>query len=192
MPAWWAIPLVVAGAVIVLIGAAAGWTATRAIAGQAPLSTVTVTTDRAPLVTHTDALGFAVGVPESWSQYRYQSADGGAGVRFVSSDGTEELSVQRGTSADAVLAGLTAEKLGVESVVAEPPTAVEGASPAVRQVTYRTTEASLTRSTWLRIVPAGADGSVWALRLTVPGDRTDGPSAGLFDVVAAGFVASGT
>ncbi|GEL26812.1 serine/threonine protein kinase [Pseudonocardia sulfidoxydans NBRC 16205] len=188
MPSWWAAPLVVAGAIVVLLGAAGGWAATRAIAGQSPMSTVTVTTDRAPMVSHVDPLGFSVEVPETWAQYRYDAA-GATGVRFVSPDGSEELSVQRGASADAVLGGLTADGLGVDTVSAEPAAPVAGTTAGVQQTVYRTTSGSQDRTTWLRIVP-GADG-VWELRLTVPGETAETTSADLFTAVARGFTVTG-
>jgi serine/threonine protein kinase len=188
MPAWWALPLVVAGALIVLLGAAGGWAVTRALAGQSPLSTVTVTTDRAPLVAHTDPLGFTVGVPETWAQFRYQAADGTA-VRFVSPDGSEELRVEHATDADAVVGALTAEQLGVDSVDATAAAPVRGAPAGVQQLTYRTATGPAQRTTWLRLVPV-ADG-VWVLRLTVPGDGAENVSADLFSTLARGFVASG-
>ena len=59
----------------------------------------------------------------------------------------------------------------------------------MQQTVYRTTQGSQERTTWLRIVPA-PDG-VWALRLTVPGDRAQSTSADLFATIAAGFTATG-
>ncbi|GAY10066.1 serine/threonine-protein kinase [Pseudonocardia sp. N23] len=188
MPSWWAAPLVVAGAIVVLLGAAGGWAATRSIAGQSPMSTVTVTTDRAPMVPHTDLLGFSVEVPETWAQYRYDAA-GTTGVRFVSPDGSEELSVQRGSTADAVLGGLTADGLGVDTVSADPAAPVAGTSAGVQQTVYRTTSGSQDRTTWLRIVP-GTDG-VWELRLSIPGDSAQTTSADLFTAIARGFTVTG-
>jgi serine/threonine protein kinase len=73
---WRAGALVVAGAAAVLAGATAGWTVTRALAGQAPLTTVTVTTDRAELREHVDPLGFTAAVPAGWAQFRHRAGDG--------------------------------------------------------------------------------------------------------------------
>jgi serine/threonine protein kinase len=188
MPSWWAAPLVVAGAIVVLLGAAGGWAATRAIAGQSPMSTVTVTTDRAPMVSHADPLGFSVDVPETWAQYRYDAA-GTTGVRFVSPDGSEELSVQRGASVDAALGRLTADGLGVDSVSVAPAAPAAGATAGAQQTVYRTTSGSLDRTTWLRIVPGA--GGVWELRLTVPGDTAEPRSADLFTAIARGFTVTG-
>ena len=54
---------------MVLTGAVGGWAATRAVAGQSPLTTVTVATER-PTRAHTDDLGFTSQVPENWTERR--------------------------------------------------------------------------------------------------------------------------
>nr|WP_239028978.1 serine/threonine-protein kinase [Pseudonocardia acidicola] len=187
-PGWWAAALVVAGALIVLLGAAGGWAVTRMLAGQSPLSTVTVTTDRASLIEHRDPLGFSVSVPDSWAQYRYEAQDG-TRVSFVSPDGSEELSVQRRGSAAEVLDALTTEKLGADTVAVDPVQPVAGAPAGVQQVGYRTTEGPLQRTTWLRLVPAG--NGVWAVGLTVPTGPAESTSADLFTALAGGFTPTG-
>ncbi|MHA6792842.1 protein kinase domain-containing protein [Pseudonocardia bannensis] len=188
VPGWWSVLLVVAGAVVLLLGTAGGWAVTRALSGQSPLTTVTVTTDRAELVRHTDPLGFTVGVPEAWTQYRYET-DGGTRVSFVSPDGTEEFSTQRFGSVDEVATGLTATGLGVDGVEFAPPDPKAAIRSGQQELSYRTEEGSLHRTTWLRVVPA-ADG-VWAVRLTVPADRSDSTSADLFTALATGFTPNG-
>ncbi|WP_308259154.1 serine/threonine-protein kinase [Pseudonocardia sp. H11422] len=184
VPGWWAALLVVAGAVVLLLGAAGGWAVTRALAGQSPLTTVTVTTDRAPLVQHSDSLGFTVGIPETWTQYRYE-ADGGTRVSFVSPDGTEEFSARRFGSVDEVATGLTAAGLGVDGVEFDPPEPAAALRSGLQEIGYRTEEGSLHRTSWLRVVPA-VDG-VWTVRLTVPTGRADSTSADLFSALATGF-----
>ena len=108
-------------------------------------------------------------------------------IRYA--DGSEELSVQRGASADAVLGGLTAEGLGVDTVSADPAAPVAGTTAGVQQTVYRTTSGSQDRTTWLRIVPGGE--GVWQLRLTVPGDTAEATSADLFTAIARGFTVTG-
>src|SRR6185312_917257 len=85
--------LVAAGAAVVLAGLAGGWAVTRAVAGQSPLTTVTVATDAAALRAHTDDLGFTAQVPQDWAERRDERS-----VSFVSPDGNEELTVARATS----------------------------------------------------------------------------------------------
>jgi hypothetical protein len=176
--------LVAAGAAVVLAGTAGGWTVTRALAGQSPLTTVTVTTERAELRQHVDPLGFRIGVPGRWAEYRFPSADGTEAVSFVSPDGSEELSVQRFPSAAAVGEALTPQRLGVDGVQVGPAAPAPGA-PGATQLTYRTVEGSLARTSWLRAVPAG-DGA-WTVRLTVPAGRAEDTAAGLFAVLAGSF-----
>ena len=86
--------LVAAGAAVVLAGLVGGWAATRAVAGQSPLTTVTVATEAAALRAHTDDLGFTAQVPQDWTERRDDRS-----VSFVSPDGSEELTVARAASA---------------------------------------------------------------------------------------------
>lgn len=184
---WAAVGIVLAGAAVVLAGAAGGWAGTRVLAGQSPLSTVT--TARTELRDHVDPLGFTARIPREWVEYRYDVADGPTAVSFVSPDDSAELTVQRTSSATAVTDGLTAELLGVNEVVAEPLAPLPDGSA---QLVYRTEEGSLRRTSWLRLVPAGSTGTasdgIWAVRLTVPGGRGEDTAAALFDVLTAAFV----
>ncbi|HVL82863.1 MAG TPA: serine/threonine-protein kinase [Pseudonocardia sp.] len=173
--------LVVAGAAAVLAGTVGGWTVTRLLAAQSPLTTATVTGPRAELVAHVDPLGFTTGVPLGWAPYRYEGLDGTRSVSFVSPDGTEELTLQRVASPEAAVRGLAAEELGVDTVEVTPGEPAAGGT----QLGYRTTEGPLRRTSWLRVVPT-ADGA-WTVRLTVPSDRAEGVSAELFDVLADRF-----
>jgi hypothetical protein len=165
---------VAAGAAVVLAGLLGGWAATRALSGQSPLTTVTVATDAVTLRAHTDDLGFTAQVPEAWAERRDDRS-----VSFVSPDGSEELTVARATSAEEVLAGLTAAALGTAELRSDPPQTLDGGAT---QVVYRTADDGVHRTGWLRVVPA-ADG-VLAVRLTAPGGSSESVSAQLFDVVA--------
>jgi eukaryotic-like serine/threonine-protein kinase len=169
------IGLVVTGAVVVLAGLAGGWAVTRAAAEQSPLTTITVATAGTDLRPHADELGFTARVPQDWAERRTEGA-----VSFVSPDGSEELSVTRAASADAVVGGLTAEALGTQDVRVGPRQPVPGSSGT--QLVYRTADDGLRRTGWLRMVPA-RDG-VLAVRLTAPGGSSEDISADLFDVVA--------
>ncbi|WP_308816939.1 hypothetical protein [Pseudonocardia alni] len=183
-----AVPLVLGGALIVLLGALTGFAGVRALAGQEPLSTVTVATDRSLRTTYPDPLGFTVPVPDGWTQFRSPAPDGSVVVRFVSPDGRQELSVRAATSAGAVTDALTPEALGVDPVEAGP---VEQLPDGSSQVALTTGSGSAQRSTLMRIIP-GRDqlGGVWVLQLTSPAGRAEDAVAGLFDAVASGFRAT--
>jgi hypothetical protein len=174
-----AVALVVAGALVVLLGTAAGWAITRLAGGQSPFGTITVTSAGTALVSHLDPLGFDADIPRGWTEFPYEESTGGPRTAaFVSPDGTEELAVHRAESRDAALAGIAREQLGVDLV--EPTPLVDD------RMTYRTDRAGQERATWLALVPADGD-AVWVVRLTVPGDRGEGPAEALFDVLMAGF-----
>lgn len=169
--------LVLAGTAIVLGGAVVGWTATRGVAGQSPMSTMTVTADGVDTVTHTDPLGFRVDAPEEWEVTR----DGPTLVSFVSPDGAEKLVVERATSAEAVTGGLPGV-LG-DGVVTPLVTTVPAPEGAVQYVHHGL------RTSWLRVLPA-ADG-VWVVRLTAPGGTTEPISQQLFERLAGSFTPVG-
>lgn len=181
------IPLVIGGALIVLLGAVGGYAGVRTIAGQEALSTVTVTTDRAHRVPQPDPLGFTVSVPDTWTQFRWDGGSGPTVVRYVSPDGSEELAVRSASSAREVTDGLTPRALGVDTAT----TASYGSPPAgTEQMVVRTGDGPQRRTMWLRIVPAG-DGSVWVVALTVPGDRSEPASSSLFEAIANDFRPTG-
>jgi hypothetical protein len=104
-------------------------------------------------------------------------------VSFVSPDGTEELTVQQVGSVTAATETVTAERLGADTVVVGSPEPVGEAT----QLVYRTTDGSLRRTSWLRVLPV--DHGAWTVRLTVPGERTEPVAAELFTVLADRFVA---
>ena len=114
-------------------------------------------------------------MPDDWAERRDDRS-----VSFVSPDGSEELTVARATSAEDVMAGLTAAALGTADLRPDPPQALDGGAT---QVVYRTADDGVHRTGWLRVVPV-ADGGVLAVRLTAPGGSSESVSARLFDVVA--------
>ncbi|QNG55568.1 serine/threonine protein kinase [Pseudonocardia petroleophila] len=177
-----AVALVVAGALVVLLGTAAGWAITRMVGGQSPFGTITVTSAGTALISHLDPLGFDADVPVGWTQFAHETVDGARSASFVSPDGTEEFTVERAESRDAALAGLTTDVLGVESLEQTP--------LLDDRLTYRTERHGQERATWLALVPADGD-AVWVARLTVPGNRGEGTTEALFDVLMDGFATAG-
>ena len=162
--------LVAAGAAVVLAGLAGGWAVTRAVAGQSPLTTVTVATDAAALRAHTDDLGFTAQVPQDWAERRDERS-----VSFVSPDGSEELTMARATSVAEVMSAVAGADVQ--------PEAQQDLGGGTTQVVYRTSGDDGGRRTgWLRVLPAG-DG-VLAVRLMAPAGHSESVSARLFDVVA--------
>jgi len=169
--------LVAAGAAVVLAGLAGGWAVTRAVAGQSPLTTVTVATDAAALRAHTDDLGFTAQVPQDWAERRDERS-----VSFVSPDGSEELTMARATSVAEVMSAVAGADVQ--------PEAQQDLGDGTTQVVYRTSGDDGGRRTgWLRVLPAG-DG-VLAVRLMAPAGRSESVSARLFDVVADAVTPAG-
>ncbi|MBW0138223.1 serine/threonine protein kinase [Pseudonocardia abyssalis] len=177
-----AVALVVAGALVVLLGTAAGWAITRMVGGQSPFGTITVTSAGTALISHLDPLGFDADVPVGWTQFAHETVDGSRAASFVSPDGTEEFTVERAETRDAALARLTTDALGVDSVDQTP--------LLDDRLTYRTDRHGQERATWMALVPADGD-AVWVARLTVPGNRGEGIAEALFDVLMAGFATAG-
>ena len=167
--------LVVAGALVVLLGAVLGWSVTRAVGGQSPLGTSVTTAPDVELQAVSDPLGFTLEVPPAWTPpFPYEAADGGERhAAFVSPDGTEEFLVRPGTDA-----GRDPAQLGVDEVTEETVLA-DGV------VRYRTVRGEQERLCFTREV----DG--WVVRLTVPGDRDAGAAEALFDRLGAGFAPAG-
>ncbi|MFP5019928.1 serine/threonine-protein kinase [Pseudonocardia phyllosphaerae] len=183
-----AIPLVLGGAVLVLGGALGGYTGVRALAGQEPMSTISVATDRTPRSVHPDPLGFTVLFPENWSQYRATNDDGSAVVRFVSPDGRQELMVQGAASAKAVLDSLNPRALGVDTVDSVTP---RQAARGITAVRMSTTDDGRRRISLLRIIPRSSGNGVWVLQLTSPAGLAEHATSQLFDTIADGFRTSG-
>jgi serine/threonine protein kinase len=168
--------LVAAGAAVVLAGLAGGWTATRVASGQSPLTTVTVATEAIALRAHSDQLGFTAQVPQDWTERRESGA-----VRFLSPDGSEELTVSRAGSTDEVAGTLTPASLGTAQVQVDPQQPVPGTDAT--QMVFRTVDGGLRRTGWVRVLPTG--NGVLAVRLTAPSGSSEGVSARLFDAVAS-------
>jgi hypothetical protein len=166
-----AVGLVLAGAAVVLVGVFGGWSATRALGGQSPLTTLNVTASNTAVEQHSDGLGFSVPVPRGWEMYQNQSLAGGEpSVSFVSPDGSEELTVQRAASVE--------EGQAVPGTVLEAPTPMGDGGV---QVSYTADN----RTSWRRVVPAGK--GAWTVTLTVPERAAGSTSSELFTVLARGF-----
>lgn len=180
LPARWAVPLAVAGALLVLLGAAGGYAATRSLGGQSPLSTVTVTTatDATTLVSE----GWTIAVPAGWER-----ADRDGLVRWLSPDSSEELALWRTGTVEAVAAGFTAERLGVDTVVQGASGPVVGGQPGAVETHYTSVLGGVSRSTVVRTIPV-PDG-VWAVALTVPTPHAGSRSEALETAVANSFTA---
>ena len=170
--------LVLAGALVVLAGAAAGWSATRLVAGQSPLATAVITEAGTELTTRTDPLGFTALVPVGWSDFAFDSEAGERHVAFVSADGTEEFLVRPGPDE-----GRDPALLGVDEVVDETPVGF-----GVLQ--YRTVRGGQERLNWVQQVAGPAD-EPWTVRLTVPGDRDPRTGLALFQQLVDGFSPGG-
>ncbi|OJY42196.1 serine/threonine-protein kinase [Pseudonocardia sp. 73-21] len=174
---WVAAGIAVAGAAVVLAGAAAGWTVTRLVGGQSPLTTVNVTTVGTPLTVYRDDLGFTISAPTDWTEYRSVPADGEPSVSFLSPDGTEVLTVAQEKSTD------IAKAVGDGSTVylLEPASDVLGAPAGAQQLSYRDD----LRTSWRMVVPGSP--TAWSVTLTVPRAGAGSRSADLFDELARGF-----
>ncbi|WP_346279166.1 serine/threonine-protein kinase [Pseudonocardia sp.] len=174
---WSAAGLVVAGAAVVLAGALGGWSVTRLVGGQSPLTTVNVTSTSTAMLEHTDALGFSIPVPQDWTEQRNEPAGGLPSVDFVSSARTEELAVQRADSTEAAQA--------VAGTLLDPPAPAPAPAPAdAVQLRYESGD----YTSWRRILPA--DKGVWTITLTVPRVAAGSTSAALFELVAGGFTST--
>lgn len=160
---WGAVGLALAGAAVVIAGAAGGWAGIRTLAGQSPFSTSNITSP-GTATSPTAEQGFSISVPQGWQSFHFQQADGQPAVSYLSPDGTEELAVDRAASED------EARAVGGLRVSAE------GADLSWIQDG---------RQSWRRVVPA--PGQVWTVTLTAPDDRSTGRYTALFTQLADGF-----
>lgn len=171
----------------VLVGVVGGWTATRMLAGQPPLTAPPAAVPAQPveLVTHIDPVGFTLLVPPGWSEVEGGQANPVA--RFVGPDGAAELRVDRldgnRSDPDDFVSTLTARRLGVDRVTVEDP--LRDVGERQFELRYRTEDAEGERVVWARLVPRGDD--LWVLRLAGSG----GPEqAALFGRIADGFTSA--
>ncbi|MFC4947112.1 serine/threonine-protein kinase [Pseudonocardia sp. GCM10023141] len=174
--AWSSLGLVLAGAAVVLVGAAAGWVVTRMLGGQSPWMTQNITASSTSLVQHQDANGFSIAVPQGWSTFPGDGTGGDPVVNFVSQDGTEELTVARAATIDA------AKALPSPTNTLLVPPVAETAGPAgALRMSYGTSQ----RTSWRRIVVEGR--AVWTMTLTVPRSVAGATSEALFATLANTF-----
>jgi hypothetical protein len=172
------IALVLAGALVVLAGLAAGWTVVRAAGGQSPLSTLNVTHASVAAADHKDGTyGFVVPVPTGWTQYRDEPADAPPTITYVSPDGSEALSISPAPDMPTAIKAAGAEDARLASV--------DGV-PGSSELSWTTGS----RTSWRRVVPAGpgqGPRAFWTVTLTVPKAAAGSTSQALFDRLADGF-----
>ncbi len=167
---------------------------TRAVAGTSHSDTVLA--PRALQVTEPDGTRPArctVSVPQGWLEFREQRTLGnnsGTVTRFVSPDGSEVIAVERVTGGDTPDQYLNSyiRKLaqGVPQLVE---TQRERLPADALDATFRTQEGGeLRRTTYLRLMPAGAD--LWGVSVTVPTEREAAGRMKLFEPIVAAFLPS--
>lgn len=192
--------VLLAGALAVLVGLLGGWAGTRVLVSQSPLSTGLVSpgalSQSTSLKTHVDAagvygtgaLGFSVGVPRDWEEYRLAGDNDVTTVMFVSPDGSRELrfdklrgSRERPANPNDFVNSLTAARVGVTGIAVQERTG--------NQLRYRTdrksSEGTSSRVHYAQLTPAGTD--VWVLQLAVPADAAGDTNKQLFASVVQGF-----
>ena len=195
-----ALPLMLAGALAVVVGAASGWAGTRELAGQSPWTT-SVASPAAEhsipaMKNHVDtaslygpsALGFTALVPIGWEEYRLAGEGETVSVLFVSPDGARELRFDkiRGTRTKPAqpaefIDTLNAAKLGVAAVAIE--------NRSANEVRYRIDRAGAqgtsSRVGYAQLTSVGSD--LWVVQLTVPADHKGEANQRLLDAVLRGF-----
>jgi serine/threonine protein kinase len=195
-----AVPLVLAGALAVILGTAGGWAGARTLVGQSPLSTALISpgaeSPASAMKSHVDsstvygpsALGFTVGVPRDWEEYRVAGDGDALSVLFVSPDGSRELRIDklkgtrtRAAQASDFIDSLTPAKLGVATVTVQ--------ERSGTQVRYRTdrvgAQGTSSRIGYAQLTPSGTD--LWVVQLTVPADAAGDTSQQLFTSFIQGF-----
>ncbi|MGH3823149.1 MAG: serine/threonine-protein kinase [Pseudonocardiaceae bacterium] len=196
-------------AVLLFLGTAAtGFAVARIATGRPPLPQLAipsapsagpddmVLTPRQLQVSEPDGIRparFTVSVPQGWPEFREQRALGtntGTVMRFVSPEGSEVIAVERitgglpGGSTDQYLT-LYLRKLaqGLPQLVE---TQRQRRSGGALEATFRTQEGGeLRRTTYLRMVPAGAD--LWVVSVTIPTEREGAGRKKLFEPAVAAF-----
>jgi serine/threonine protein kinase len=174
---WTSVVLVIAGAAVVLAGAAGGWAVTRIIGGQSPSTAQNVTTVSAPTQLDRDPLGFTIPVPVGWGRYPQAPTNGLPSVSFVSSNGIEELTV-------AGAAKITDGENPAGAQILEGPAPASSGPPGTLTLSYQTDS----RTSWRTIVPSG--GTAWVITLTVPRSVAGSASEELFRFLSGEFSAS--
>jgi hypothetical protein len=191
-----------------LAAAATGFGAARIVTGRAPLpqlnapSAPDTSPDNLVLMPRTLQVSepdgtrparFTVSVPQGWPEFREQrtlGANTGTVLRFVSPDGAEVVTVERitgalpGGSTDQYLTSyLRKLAQGLPQLVE---TQRQRRSGGTLEATFRTQEGGeLRRTTYLRMMPAGAD--LWVVSVTVPTEREGAGRTKLFEPAVAAF-----
>jgi hypothetical protein len=144
---------------------------------------------------------FTIPVPRGWIKFVEQRATGvlpnSTRVRYLSLDGTQQLTVERFPSfypkftISAYVNQLRAESPRYTEVIRAAAPAPPGRERA-QELFYRTTEATGARGgnrdTFARLLPTGLD--LWVIAVTVPIDQED-TGTKLFNKIAPGFKPTG-
>jgi tRNA A-37 threonylcarbamoyl transferase component Bud32 len=144
--------------------------------------------------------GFVVPVPSGWAKFVEQRVSKGlpnsTAVRFLSPDGTQQLTVERFPayypkySINAYVSLLQTVAPSYRQVSRVDGPAGSGQEPG-QVLTYRTSEpgSGSNRVTFARLVPSGID--LWVMAVTVPVDQEDSGRTKLFDEIARRFNVTG-
>ncbi|HEV2783109.1 MAG TPA: serine/threonine-protein kinase [Actinophytocola sp.] len=166
-----------------------------------PLGELTVTAGDASTLAGEQGGGFSVPVPRGWAKFVEQRASkelaNSTVVRFVSPDGTQQLTVERFPAfyPDHKVARYLSmlkraapryDEVSTEEVGVGP----RGPEKAIELV-YKTTDAPGrgNRVTFARVIPAGID--LWVVAVTVPIEQEDTGRTKLFDKIAPDFAVTG-
>lgn len=210
--------IVVAVLAVLLFGAAAagGFAAARVIGGRpvlppkaeaqaaarqsAPLGDLVATPGDASTLNGEQGGGFIVPVPAGWTKFVEQRVSkalpNSTVVRFLSADGTQQLTVERFPayypkySINHYVDVLAKESPTYRQVSRLDGPAGSGREPG-QELTYRTSAAGSgsNRVTFAQLIPAGID--LWVVAVTVPVDQEDTGRAKLFEKIAPGFQVTG-
>ncbi|HEY0806689.1 MAG TPA: hypothetical protein VGD84_16565, partial [Pseudonocardiaceae bacterium] len=149
-----------------------------------PVKSFTAVVTQAAVTSGTPGGNFAVSVPVGWTKFveqrgRQGSLPDSTAVRWVKTDGTAELTVER--FADYVPRSTKIYIQAVEN--ADPSGKLFTALGAPDEYLFRTGETG--RSTYFKVVTDNAD--LWVLSVTVPTVQEDSGKANLYDKISPTF-----
>jgi hypothetical protein len=211
------VPTMIAILALILfaVGSASGFALVRVVGGEpimpprraapsarpaAPIDELIDTPGDASTLAGEQGGSFSVPVPRGWIMFVEQRATGvlpkSTRVRYLSLDGTQQLTVERfptfypkytvDTYLDQLRAGSPRYTEVVRALAPAPP-----GRERAQDLVYKTTEASGAgggnRVTFARLLPTGLD--LWVVAVTVPIEQEDSGRTKLFDKIAPGFQA---